>query len=362
MGVYSRPIMEEKIISFEEFVEYFQESDYQMRMMFEKEELVYSIQEANDSELQLPSIVRNVEFTAGEPEKVKKTLIEWIKETFSKFIQAIKDLFDKVSKAIYDFYMRTNFIDDIVSKFKDKVTYQNLEKARDKGWKGLSVEKGELLINREADTYLSDLSISSDRDYIVKVEEEDFTSIIRAKDLNDAKEQYNKFKEKLTKFKSRIMFDTPIDLTIRMSSSMNSSLDDYIGFYGKVLDQEKKYYFPATKQFALTKQFAESGQKRIKEIKEHNKNLAKGLNEQKSFFLNNMNLFKNKDSSNNTGDKETDQINILYYKAQYEYSSAYIMRVKRVINSLTSVLKNQHRIAIRTYTVMAMAVNKYVTA
>lgn len=367
MGVYTRPLnmTQNKIISFEEFVDYFQESDYQIRMMFEKEELVYSIQEANDSELQLPSIVRNVEFTAGEPEKVKKTLVEWVKETFSNFIKAIKDLFDKVSKTVYDFYMRTNFIDDIVSKFKDKVTYPNLQTAQSKGWKGLSIEKGESVINRLVDTNVS--TLKNDKDWSDEgiaddefFKEDDFEAIIKAQDLNDAKEEYRKIKEKLEKFKSRKERENKFAYEIRMNKGADENTI-YTGFFGNYTDKDHKYYFPAPKQFTLTKKFAETGQSEIKKIREVHKFLTKGLEDQKSVLLNNMNSYK-KDGSNNIDDKETNQINILYYKAQYEYSSAYISRTKRVVNTLISLIKDQHRIAIRTYTVMAMAVNKYVTA
>lgn len=362
MGVYTRPLnmTQNKIISFEEFVDYFQESDYQIRMMFEKEELVYSIQEANDSELQLPSIVRNVEFTAGEPEKVKKTLVEWVKETFDKFIQAIKDLFDKLQKVVYDFYMRTNFIDDIVSKFKDKVTYQNLEKAKEKGWKGLSIERSEALINREVDTYVSTLFQDKQRDDYIK--EEEISDIIKAEDLEKAREKYAIFNEKLKRFKFRGGFlEDKITYNIRLSNRFNDDLDTYTGFFGKYTDKEQKYYFPATKQFALTKEFAESGQSKIKKIKENYNYLTKELSQQKTFFLNNLKLFK-RNGANQTEDKETNQINILYYKAQYEFSAAYISRTKKIVSGVVGMLKDQHRIAIRTYTVMAMAVNKYVTA
>lgn len=359
MGVYSRPITEDKIISFEEFAEYFYESDYQMRMMFEKEDLVYSIQEANESDVQLPSIVRNVEFTAGEPEKVKKTLIEWIKEIFDKFIKAVKDLFEKLQKTIYDFYMRTNFIDDIVSKFKDKVTYQNLTTARDKGWKGLSIEKQQAVINREIDTYVSTLFHDKQKDDFVN--EKDFESIIRATDLNVAKEEYSKVEEKIKEFTERgKTHEYVFDFNLNMK--YDSRIDTYTGFFGVHTDKEQKYYFPATKQFALTKEFAESGQSKIKKIKEHYKDLTKELTDKKSFFLNNMNLFKKKDSANYTNDKETNQINILYYKAQYKFSSAYVMRTKKIINNVVAMLKHQHSIAIRTYTVMAMAVQKYANA
>ena len=359
MGLYSRTITKDKIISFTEFIEYFQESDYKMRILFEKEEIIYSIQEANESELQLPSIVKNIEFTVGEPEKVKKTLFEWIKEIFDKFIQAIKDLFDKLQKIVYNFYIRTNFIDDIVSRFKSKVTYQNLEKAKEKGWKGLSIEKSEALINREADTYISTLFQDKQKDDYIK--EEEIISIIKSKDLEDAKEKYNIFNERLKKFKEAKSMENKFVYNIRLGMGLYNDLDTYTGFFGSYTDKEQKYYFPATKQFALTKEFAESGQSKIKKIKENYNYLTKELSQQKIFFLNNLKSFK-KNGSNITEDKETNQINILYYKAQYEFSSAYISRTKKIVSTVVSMLKDQHRIAIRTYTVMAMAINKYVTA
>ena len=113
-------------------------------------------------------------------------------------------------------------------------------------------------------------------------------------------------------------------------------------------------------QFNLTKEFAESGQSKIKKIRENYNYLTKELSNRKYFFLDNMKTFKKK-GVNETEDKETNQINILYLKAQYEFSAAYISRVKRIISAIVSMLKDQHRIAIKSYTVMAMAVKKYAT-
>ena len=361
MGVYGRSITKDKIISFTEFIEYFQESNYQMRMMFEKQELVYAIQEANDSDIQLPSIDKNIEVISGEPEKLKKTLIEWIKETFDKFIKAIKQLFEKLHKIIHDFYMKTNFIDDIVSKFKDKVTYQNITKAKENGWKGLSIEKNEALINREVDTYVSTLFQDKQSDDYIK--EEEIISIIKADNLEKAREKYSIFEEKLKKFKddgkkfeNKSMYNMRIDNT----SGLLGNIDIYTGFFGNYTDKEQKYYFPAMQQFNLTKEFAESGQSKIKKIRENYNYLTKELSNRKYFFLDNMKTFKKK-GVNETEDKETNQINILYLKAQYEFSAAYISRVKRIISAIVSMLKDQHRIAIKSYTVMAMAVKKYAT-
>lgn len=358
MAVYGNTIFFEEInenaMSPLDFIEFLQESDYEMDKIFNRFNLL-NLSEAENTSL---SVINNKNYY--ESEEVKKTFIEKVKDIIKKFIDMVKKLFNDIYEKLHKFYIETNFVDKFVSRYKDKVTYINLQKALDNGWPGLTGSYP--VINRVCDITDSDLYRFKDSENSVKIDDNDFDSIIKAENLEEAKENYEKFKEKLEQFKKESLESVDdfkmgqwfCDIGINITDKESRK---WYGCYGKlVIDEE--HYMPSPKHFMMTKVFAETGEGKIKNIRQDGKRMLSNLKLEKEILNDNMKSFK-KNGNNSTSENEVNQCNILYYKSKYEYAASYISRMTNIISSIIKIIKEEHTIALKTYMQFVSAINKF---
>lgn len=360
MAVYGCiPLQQERdrgYMSFNEFFDFVQESDYEVKRIFENIEMINVLQEDNTS-LAIPS---KFEYTQNS-EKLKTTLIEKVKELYNKFTIFVKDLFEKVAKALHEMYMKTNLTDKFISQFKDKVTFKNMIIAKEKGWKG--IPNSILLINRLADPSDSHLykemnleTIRFKKDKITV--EADIDPIIRAEDYKKAYYAYIEFKDKLKKFESNKKYEE--EWLYRFSNTaeikFGGDIEDAFLLKTNNTSEDGNHYYPTIELFTKTKSLAENGQALIKKLSQSGKNSVKLLDLDKEVDFNNW-----KSASKANTEDETRRINALYYKAKYEYTSMVIKRSSGVVRAVTELNRSQHRHAIKAYFEFVKAYNKYCT-
>lgn len=345
MAIYGNSIAtmsltEDKMISISEMFNFINESDMEMACMFERANIIQIIKEDN-TEIAIP---KEMDYSTN-PETVKKTVIEKVKDLVSKFITFVKTSFQKLVESIQKFYLEHNINDSFFSKWKDKVTWNNLLIAKDKGWNGIPITIA--MPGKPAN--ISDSGFYRDiyENLGVAIDiEKDINPIVLAEDYPKSKELYDIFVEKNSKFKKEIE-KREKDFIYGARAQQNGSAYFRIG-----PDRHKvgamTYYYPDGKGFIATKTFAENGQKHIKELQFGSKEVIKQMNLSKDVELNNMKSYK-KGGANESEDKEINKIEILYYRARYEFASTMIFCKSKIMQTIINCLKDQHKNAMQCY-------------
>lgn len=354
MSVYGSQILNERVDSnftMGNLFEFIFESNTEIEVMFERfnvTETLSGIITESDYALAIPQ-----EFKF-DPEQVKKTLLEKIKEIWNKVITAVKTAINNVVEFIHKKYMETNLQDKFISKFSKNMTYDNLKKARENGWIGLA--KNNPVIGKLADLkdsmffkrILDDNQSGIDMD-------KDVEPIASASNYEEAKKIYDEYKKKLQEMKTKSM-----DSTLKISINNNFEFDPkkyFFIIYNDAIDEN--HYFPGLDGFVRTKKMAEEGQSMLKNYKNDATRLMGNVKIQKECDLSNMKSYK-KGGSNESSDKEINQIMILYYKARYEFSATYIQKSVMALNAVMGILRRQHTVSMENYMRFAMAISKYV--
>ena len=105
---------------------------------------------------------------------------------------------------------------------------------------------------------------------------------------------------------------------------------------------------------------AENGQKLIRDVRQFGKKMISALKvDKKESELTNMKSYKKGGSNYNENDEEGNVISMLYYKAKYEYASVFISLSQKMTSLVLSIMKNQHKHAIKFYMSIVSAINKY---
>lgn len=355
-------MVEEKSITIDGFLDFLAESDLQTMIMFEKADFITVLKEDN-----LLLTDKSGKTDGNDSEKVRKNIIQTVKDLIKKFIDAVKNLFQNLSEKLTEAYNKINFVDDYVSKYAKDVNYTNLTTAKTKGWKGIheSIPMVYDTIDLEDSVFFRQLTDASNPNFI---NESEIDEIISSKSLDEAKEKYNEFNKKVIKIGAEYKA-LKLDSDLSYQSSLlrlQSSLAKLTGKYAKKplvvpANIEDGYYFPDKELFAKTKNFAENGQKIIKDVKNSYKPMINNIKLDQKVDLSNMKSYKS-GGVNATDDKETNQINILYYKAKYKYSSYFLQRCTDTIKYVVAMYRSQHLAAIRFYVECVKTINKYVPA
>jgi hypothetical protein len=363
-GNYINDYSKTQAMSFMEFFEFLHESDLEMNSIFERAEITCLFEAKNSTAL---STVVAPEGISSDPEKVRIHVIAKIKELVTKFINMVKEAFKKLSDKLKDLYANTNFVDKYVSKYKDKVTYDNMQIARKNGWNGLPKTLpciNQLCSTKDSDLYMNKVYNANDAyNEKVELEEKDIEDIVSAKDLSEAKEKYKKFKEELQKVKGNLLscdVETQQNRLERNNKSKDkinytfNRMNVIDNWYAITVDNNgnENFYYPDKELFEKTKYLAENGQKETKNISQESK-----------YVINNLKIDKDVHKANlkNTGEKGDDnkQILILYYKAKYEYASLQIQYMTQLSKAIINIIHKQHSMAINVYMQFVSAYNQY---
>ena len=302
-----------------------------------------------------------------------KKCADKIKELWDRFTNFVKTLFEKLQNNLIDFYNKTTLVDAAVRKtMADKMEYENLVKAKEGGWKGLSVNIP--IITKLYDFTDHGFYNKYDSEFYHKCSPADIDEIIDAKDEAEAQEKYSEFSKKLKDFKSVSLQDTSFgfssaesrrnieadfaEIKLNMGLADEEDLDKikeykfkmhFAGPGPAMLSEDKKSYYPDEKAFGITKDIGENGQKRIREIKSRNRDMMKHLNQsKKTAKLDNL-AFKESSIKAQT----------LYYKAKYEYASVLVQRYSRITRTVVQLVNRQYQIGFKTYIMEYNAIKKY---
>lgn len=361
MAIYGKytvkddPVLE-KALSFESFVDFMNESNKQMEIMFEKTDMIQILREENAS-LAIPT---KLNFT-GNPEEVKKSVFERIKEIVKKFVDMVKKAFSDLADKIHEMYMNNNFMDDIMSKNKSIVTWDNLEKAKEKGWKGLP--KSIPSIIKPADIkdseFYRNMESESDREKMIDFDK-DIAPIASSKSLEDAQNLYEKFMEKYNFMKNSEKDENTSSYQSKKRIDAMFDLDGtatYKFYFGISNDSKYEgYYYPIPLMFKNTKMFAENGQKGIKDVKNGSNISIKNMKLEKVM---NSDQMKNLAKETKNDDNEIAKIQLLYCKASYQYSSVKLSTATKILKATLQILRAQHRYAILGYMQFVSAIKRF---
>lgn len=309
-------------------------------------------------------------------EKVKKSVIQKIKELISKFIQAVKDLFAKVSVEIQKKYKETNLIDDFVSKNKSIFTYDNFKAAY---YNDVKKHGEPTLLNL---TMVGKPAEITDSDFYTKLIGQDgliiklnnlIENIIKQNELDKANDKYKEFEDLLLELKTHDENKNnfgkgsgendysdmdPFKPLAGSDREFESMRDDRInkffknGVYLITINGINKALPDIdgfSRYFLSTKQFAEQGESYIKNIRAAGNASIKGLKIDKLAAKDSM-------KANAKNEDESGKITTLYYKAKFKFSTVFIKKSKQILNAVVSLLKRQHWVAINFY----INVSKYI--
>lgn len=342
-------------VSFDQLTEFIYESDNEMNLMFEKANLIAILKEENTS-LAIP---KSIDYSnAANPEQVKKKFSEKIKELFNKFLDWVKTAFENLKSKVTEFYLEHNLQDDFLSKWKNKVTWDNLETAKKKGWKGIPNSIGSVIepVNIN-DTRLLNLysdhfkELSDQIDKLSDCESEDSLNKIEDKIkgiINNINDRENRL---LISQADKIIRD-------RNSSIMaGSKQNPFIGIISNS-NAPDNHYYPDKLLFTNNKHFAETGQKEIKNIKvsgNHSVELVKDV------ILSSQKIMLNNSKENYKEDKDNlqNKINYLICKYRYTSSSLFIKLSSKAMNGMVGALWKQHKVAVQNYLLYVQAISRY---
>ena len=369
MSVYSSSVYdyrynEAKTVSLEQLDRFIQESNEFVFNLFNENSL-FGIMEAEAA----------LTLNTNKVEETKKSIIQRIKELFSKFIGFVKGAFVKLADKLQEVYNKTNFVDKFVARYKNIVIWENVEKLKEAGWKGMPTSTP--MVGTPVsikDTLLFDLESQKQLEEFEKY----YNQIITSNSSDDAKQVYNTFSKRLKEYKERISEDNysrmswyknieinfaNIDLrfgTLTMTPDEYEKLLNSRYFAISNVSEDEKTYFPIKNYFTTTKYMAENGQKLIRDVRQFGKKMISALKvDKKESELTNMKSYKKGGSNYNENDKEENIINMLYYKAKYEYASVFISLSQKMTSLVLSIMKNQHKHAIKFYMSIVSAINKY---
>jgi hypothetical protein len=104
---------------------------------------------------------------------------------------------------------------------------------------------------------------------------------------------------------------------------------------------------------------AEQGQSYIKHYRNSNQSFIKNLKMNQNVDMVNLKSFKGH-GSNVQDDKDINEIMIMYYKARYSYTTAFIERCTKILNGVINIIKMQCNFAIQNYIQYISAIKRYV--
>lgn len=370
MAIYNNialnSVQEHQIISYDNLMEFCFDSLLEFNSIFERANTIIGLQE--DNALAVPFKV-SLAGEDSEPEKVKKKFGEFIKEAMNKFLGYVKGLFEKLKETIHKFYMEHNLTDSIMSKYKDIVIFKNVEKAKEKGWKGIPISIP-MIKNPASVRGLSSLYEEANRnseffESTVKKISNNLDKLKDSTSVEDSQSEFNDFEENLKKFKQDISRESEYSTKFRNNMNANPIFGDAKQEYFDYqmlyclpsnYDEEKGYYYPIAEQFGTTVSMAVNGQKYIKSVSSNYKSSIKDLKMDKELYRYNS---KTNTKSANKSDNEIAKIDMYYWKAMYQYSTAFIQRSAAISRTVVQILKEQHMISIKFYLYCLPVCKKY---
>ena len=319
--------------------------------------------EANDL------VVRKDVYTADDSEysikdsknQDKKSLVEIIKDLLNKLIITIRNLFNKFIEKIQDIYLKLNFKDKFLSKFKEIITETNYITAKKNGWKGFTLTQNIILrfpsfggkdISEDRGIDIGkifDKVADQGSDFVANFQyiKDEGQEIINNIINSESDDELKKEKDKFLKF----LVEHYIDTNSLDYKNITSKLISYLrseGSIGYLDSYDNKHYFPQKfSDLIPTIFFATHGEENIKKLKINNN---KYLNSMKDKFkvVKNYKLDDNATIYQKEGFKCTIQL--------YQYLMKHLAYKSGIIYSIYSFY---YRESINTFIALYNGIKKY---
>lgn len=349
-------------VSFDQLFNFIYESDNEVNLMFERANLITILKEENTS-LAIP---KSIEDYTSNPEQVKKKFVDKIKDIVNKFVSwfitSIKDLKYKVN----EFYVKHNFQDDFLSKWKSKVTWDNLQKAIKNGWEGIPNNIPSILVPvnlsdtkivdrlndifKDTNTLIESMKDSNSEDELNKIEDEVNTLIEKLKDET---------RENILFSESEFM-EMKRNIKVRLSKFRNGNVMPFLGYFVDSGTKDENKYYPQQFAFDNNKYFGENGQKEMKTIKGEQSLSIKLVKDISKTYEKDILKEKQKQFSK---DENNFVLKAEYTACKYYYQSLslFIKAASQSLNGLMGVLASQHKAAVQNYILYVHAINKFCT-
>lgn len=307
-------------------------------------------------------------------EETKLKLKDKLKEMLAKFLKWFKSIWDKladtVKKAIE--VVRDNTIQDkIMAKLFDDLSYSDVEKAIEAGWKGLNYKTtacpDPVTMNDSTIKKRISKTVQKPHDLAGQIDK-----ILYVNSADEAKEIYEDVSSQCKKFLSRYETqknDPSQQMRYgeieRITRRAFSFLNDDGGSFGSVFftylsiknPNAEGYGFPNKQQFDDIKLMAIGGQRYCVVLrKEYYNNHIKDL----ELFIDKdvENIFKN--FSDPSLSKESNQIMKYYYKSMLASDRTQLILHNRICSEVVQMIHFQTKIGIRTYLKLLSAVKLFV--
>lgn len=308
-------------------------------------------------------------------EETKLKLKDKLKEMLAKFLKWFKSIWDKladtVKKAIE--VIKDNTIQDkIMAKLFDDLSYSDVEKAIEAGWKGLNYKAtacpDPVTMNDSTIKKRISKMVQKPHDLAGQIDK-----ILYVNSADEAKEIYEDVSSQCKKFLTRyetqkndpseqMRYGEIERITRRRAFSF---LDDDKGSFGSVFftylsiknPNAEGYGFPSKQQFDDIKLMAIGGQRYCVILrKEYYNNHIKDL----ELFIDKdiENIFKN--FSDPSLSKESNQIMRYYYKSMLASDRTQLVLHNRICSEVVQMIHFQTKIGIRTYLKLLSAVKLFV--
>jgi hypothetical protein len=349
MGLYgdelNKFLNEEQIplVSFEDYMEYATNESYNIEKLFEN--IDYNILLSEDGAV------------AALPGPTKANIKETTKAFLKKIKEAIKKIFDKCKEAIITFFTKTlptqlkkihesvSLKDSVIKRFSKYMTYENLERCRDFGWKGYSdttvfvtryPDVTDTMFGADTNTFLFPKNNSANvQTFQSKIDEsiDKMDSFIdeasNAEDKIDdifqkAEKLFNDTKAIIKEFNGKFIDNmySKLELSPYDLNYEDSTKGGYLGMFkantpdGTVMIDSKT--------FNVSKKCAEDGVKDTRKYVNHGKEVIKEIEKDNKYYKEIMNLTE-KDIKD-VGDLDTRLLRLQYmkYQLQFEAGKAFI--------------------------------------
>ena len=338
-SIFTNNIVQEAVMDPMEFMMFCMESIHEVDLMIERVNIT--------SVLEASTAVATVGFDKSESgEKVKKTIIEKAKEIYNKMVTMIKEFVDKAKRKITQFYLNTNVKDMLMSKNKNIVCWENLEKAKENGWFGLEksvIMIGQMVNIRDSSFFDIDSNLKK-----YDVTQEDVDKILMSTSLEEAEEKSKEIKKRLRELKKEVLIrDNKIAYFFNNTEKASRYASNPYFAISNIDGKDNKHYYPTRDMFELTCKIALEGQSEIKKMKFENGGYIKSLRKVQTINLKNITETASKEKT------DAQKLQMIYYKTVFDHYGTIIFVMNRVISAVIGMFTQQYSVAIKAFSRLA---------
>lgn len=328
---------EESIITYESFIDFFNESMEEHDKIFES--FMFEAE--------------TLQLTDSQHKDTKKGILETIKNLFQKFITFVKRAVQKVMDWYKDI-QEGKYKDILANKLLKDLKYEDLETAKKNGWKGIPEQSSFAMIDPariQHELYMFENVKEEIRNNKIT---EIIESIKSVEKFEEAKEKYKEVQESISNLRYYDFKPGSIHLMKFRAGMENISRRHKRSFGDNKQDVQlillyhttiqNGFWYPDTRGFGHVKDYTFNG---ASNISRYSKELYKYVSDYDKAYVEPIEKsIANATTSNADNDQSRD---LLYNKAQLSVAQ-YVMKVYTgIIKETLDALKVQHSVAIGTY-------------